>query len=172
MRCLTGSPVTTLTSASIRWISLRRTAGIVFLLGGLCACSPERGPAPQRLSTAEIRINDKALTVEVARAPEERRTGMMHRFEIGPDEGMLFVFAEPQVLSFYMKNTHVPLSVAFIQADGTIDRIRGMTPHRLDPVTSRRPCLYALEMPQGWFADHDIWEGQRVAVPESITAAE
>ena len=144
----------------------------MLLLGGLCACSAERGPAPQRLSTAEIRINDKAVAVEVARTPDERRTGMMHRLEIGPDEGMLFVFPEPQFLSFYMKNTYVPLSIAFIQADGRIDRITGMTPHRLEPVTSRRPCLYALEMPQGWFGEHEIWEGQRVILPERFTAWE
>ena len=84
--------------------------------------------------------------------------------------GMLFVFPAPEVLHFYMKNTLVPLSIAFIRADGRIETISGMQPHDLNLTSSQGPCQYALEMPPGWFSDHKVWEGTRVVIPDDVKA--
>jgi len=140
----------------------------LLLIAALAGCNPGTPPLP----TAAITVGTVTVTVEVARTAAERQTGMMHRRKIGPDEGMLFVFPAAETLHFYMKNTHVPLSIAFIRADGTIERIAGMQPHDLTVTSSRAPCLYALEMPQGWFGDHGIWEGARVTLPEGLTASD
>lgn len=132
----------------------------------------DQSPRPQTLAKCELMVGAVKTRVEVARTGVERRTGMMHRRRIGPDEGMLFVFPGEEVLTFYMKNTHVPLSIAFIRSDGTIDRIAGMAPQSLAACASRRPCRYALEMPQGWFSKHGVWEGDRVAIPSGLKAAD
>ena len=94
---------------------------------------------------------------------------MMYRRNLGPDEGILFVFERDENLSFYMKNTYVPLSIAFIKADGTIASIADMEP--LDETRHRSgvPCRYALEMPRGWFEKHDIAEGAVVRIPGDLS---
>jgi hypothetical protein len=130
-------------------------------------CGP---PTARRrsLPTAAIRLAGRRIEVEIARTRKQRRVGMMHRRAIGPDEGMLFVFPDDAIRSFYMKNTHVPLSIAFIRADGTIDRIADMTPLSLRPHRSDTPCRFALEMPRGWFTDHGVGRGDRVEIPPGI----
>jgi uncharacterized membrane protein (UPF0127 family) len=75
----------------------------------------------------------------------------MHRKKLPDGEGMLFVFERDEMLSFWMKNTLIPLSIAFIASDGRIMEIRNMEPGNLDPVRSSRSVRYALEVPQGWF---------------------
>jgi hypothetical protein len=80
-----------------------------------------------------------------------------------PDEGMLFVFEREQILSFWMKNTPLPLSVAFIDRKGRIVEIRRMEPLDEDTRhTSRRPAMYALEMNAGWFQEHQVKVGDSV----------
>lgn len=104
-----------------------------------------------------------SLALEVADDAEERQRGLMYRQQVPEGWGMLFVFSRPQPLSFWMKNTHTPLSIAFIEDDGTITNIRKMRP--LDTTTrhrSRKPVRYALEVPQGWFREHGVEPGQRV----------
>lgn len=136
----------------------------------LAGCRGQSGPKPQSLPKTDITIGDIALSVELARTEAQRSLGMMHRAAIGENEGMLFVFPEPRVLSFYMKNTLVPLSIAFIRENGTIDRIARMTPHRLESHQSDTLCLYALEMPQGWFKQHAVKEGMKVTIPAEVKA--
>jgi hypothetical protein len=99
------------------------------------------------------------------------RTGLMFRDRLGDDAGMLFVYPRPQPLSFWMKNTRLPLSIAFIRADGSIANLRDMTP--FDEKTfhqSDGECLYALEVNQGWFARHGIVQGQRVRFLKTVDA--
>ncbi|MDR0644024.1 MAG: DUF192 domain-containing protein [Treponema sp.] len=92
------------------------------------------------------------LVAEVAETMEERQRGLMFRKELADGKGMLFVFERDQILSFWMKNTHIPLSIAFIGGDGRIVEIHDMEPMNLASVRSSRSCRYALEVPQGWFA--------------------
>jgi len=149
-------------------------AGLRFvcILLAIACCGCDDSPSPQSLPQVAITIGGKELLVEVARTKEQRALGMMHRKKIGPDEGMLFVFPQAEKLSFYMKNTHVPLSIAFVRSDGVIDRITGMAPQTLTSHTSRTPCLYALEMPQGWFAQHGVLIGAKITLPPDLDAVD
>ena len=150
---------------------LRRRALIRGLTALLLLSACSRAPEPQRLPTTEIEIGGRTIPVEVARTREQREVGMMHRRKLGPDEGMLFVLPRERDLSFYMKNTYVPLSIAFIRSDGAIANIAHMEPLTLSLHKSRLPCRYALEMPQGWFGRHGVHEGARVEIPAALSAA-
>jgi len=143
------------------------TWGLALLAAG---CGGRAGPRPQSLVKVRIEVGGRPLSVEVARTETERRTGMMYRGRLGANEGMLFVFPEPQILSFYMKDTYVPLSIAFIRANGMIDRITEMTPRSLAIHESNTLCLYALEMPQGWFEKRGIREGAKVTIAAETDA--
>lgn len=145
-------------------MKLLRWALLLLILLPACA----RGPAPQRLAKATLGVGGRAVTVEAACTDAQRQTGLMHRRRLGPDEGMLFVFRREQELAFYMRNTHVPLSIAFLRADGTITNIADMAPLTLQSHYSRLPCQYALEMPQGWFDRHRVREGDRIDLPADL----
>jgi len=86
----------------------------------------------------------------------------MNRFSLKPDHGMLFIFERPEPLSFWMRNTFVALSIAFISADGRILNIEDMRPQTDDPHWSKGAALYALEMKKGWFAERGIVAGALV----------
>lgn len=111
------------------------------------------------LPTTVLTIGDHKLTAEIARSPDERSTGLMNRFSLKPDHGMLFVFERAEPQAFWMKNTFVPLSIAFIADDGRIINIEDMKPQTEDSHWSRGPARYALEMKKGWFADRGIGPG-------------
>ncbi|MCF6158179.1 MAG: DUF192 domain-containing protein [wastewater metagenome] len=105
------------------------------------------------------------LEVELAITPEEHTRGLMHRTTLKNNEGMLFIFPKETVLSFWMKNTSIPLSIAFIKADGRIIQIESMKPYSLDTHISKEKVMYALEMKDGWFKTHNVGEGDRVKIP-------
>ncbi|MDR0494555.1 MAG: DUF192 domain-containing protein [Treponema sp.] len=136
---------------------------LIILNAGFAAC------ASGKLKTAVLSvINEDSepvrITVEIARTEEERALGLMHRKKLPDGEGMLFIFERDQQLSFWMKNTLIPLSIAFIASDGRITEIRDMRPHDLNPVQSSRSVRYALEAPQGWFARAGIKPGNTVII--------
>ncbi len=104
-----------------------------------------------------------SLALEVVDTPEGRQRGLMYRKEMPEGWGMLFVFEESRPLGFWMKNTYLPLSIAFLTEDAVISNIRKMRP--LDEVTrhrSRGAAKYAIEVPRGWFQSHGVKPGQRV----------
>jgi uncharacterized protein len=111
------------------------------------------------LPTTTLTINGQNVVAEVVSTPEQRATGLMNRFSLQPDHGMLFVFEQPQPLGFWMKNTFIPLSIAFIDANGKIVNIEDMRPQDESTHWSRGVALYALEMKQGWFAGKKIAAG-------------
>lgn len=127
-----------------------------------------RSPQPQCCPTLEIQIGGRTLRVEAARTEAQRVTGMKHRRKLGPDEGMLFIFPRDEVLHFYMKDTPAPLSVVFLRSDGVILNIAHMEPLTTLSHRSRLPCRLALEMPQGWFAQHGVKEGDRIGLPPDL----
>jgi uncharacterized membrane protein (UPF0127 family) len=104
-----------------------------------------------------------SLKAEAAISDDERARGLMKRKNLPEGEGMLFVFDRDHILSFWMKDTLIPLSIAFISHDGRILEIRDMRPGDLTPVRSSRSARYALEVPQGWFGRSGIRPGDRVA---------
>ncbi|MCV2883627.1 DUF192 domain-containing protein [Aestuariibacter sp. AA17] len=116
--------------------------------------------------TILIEVNNQPLTVEYASTYEERNKGLMHRKTLCSDCGMLFNFQHSRYASMWMKNTYIPLDVAFIQSDGKILDIKPLSPHDLTPVGSSGEVHYALEMNQGWFEKNNVKEGDKIRVIE------
>jgi hypothetical protein len=112
--------------------------------------------------TATVKVGPHALRVEVVATEADRMKGLMHRKSLGRDDGMLFIFDEPGYHSMWMKNTFIPLSVAFIDRDGTILNILDMEPHTEDPHISAGPSIYAIETNKGWFAAKKVKAGDKV----------
>ncbi len=122
------------------------------------------------LSTIEAELAGRTVVIELAITPQEQRQGLMYRESMPDNHGMLFVYRQPQYMSFWMKNTKIPLSIAFIREDGIIGNIEDMEPHTgpFDPVKNYRSTyksLYALEMNQGWFDTHGLNAGERIELP-------
>ena len=115
------------------------------------------------LPTRTLTIGKEKAVVEVVDTEQQRATGLMNRFSLQPDHGMLFVFDRPQPLAFWMKNTYIPLSIAFVDADGTILNIEDMKPQDESTHWSRGSALYAVEMKQGWFRGKNVEPGAKVA---------
>ena len=105
------------------------------------------------------------VRAEIARTDSQRQQGLMYRKELKDGEGMLFIFERDQILSFWMKNTLIPLSIAYIASDGRIVEIFDMEPGNLNPVMSSRSVRYALEVPQGWFSRVGLAPGDRLDNP-------
>jgi uncharacterized protein len=126
----------------------------------VAADRPQKGLKTVSLSSRGIEIK-----AELARTEEEMAKGLMFRTELSEGRGMLFAYATDQRLSFWMKNTLIPLSIAFIAADGTIVDILDMTPLSLAPIRSTRSVRYALEVPRGWFDRVGIKAGDRFDIP-------
>ena len=147
-------------------------AGLIRLLRAGClalsVAGLARGAAPaEPLPTIPLTINGHKIVVEVAATPERRSLGLMHRFSLQPDHGMIFVFERPEPQGFWMKNTFIPLSIAFIAADGRIINIDEMQPQDESTHLSRAPALYAIEMRKGWFTERGIRSGDLVkGLPE------
>lgn len=118
----------------------------------------------------QITINNTPLNVKLARTPKEMARGLMDTQGADPNklksnEGMLFVYAEEDYLSFWMKNTSIPLSIAFIGADKRIQQIEDLEPHNETSVKSKQPAQYALEVNRGWFNKHNIQIGDSITIP-------
>ena len=105
------------------------------------------------------------VAAEIAEKQEDRNHGFMERKNIPDGTGMLFVFEKDQILSFWMKNTPHPLSIAYIDSKGKIRNIYDMTPYSLSSIISTVSVRYALEVPQGWFKKNGITEGDVVILP-------
>ena len=99
------------------------------------------------------------IDAQVAVSPQEQQTGLMFRKEMPPQEGMLFVFRQPSTQCFWMKNTLLPLTAAFVADDGRIVNLVDMKPQTLDSHCSEEPVRFVLEMNQGWFAKKNIRKG-------------
>jgi uncharacterized membrane protein (UPF0127 family) len=113
--------------------------------------------------TTELTVDGITITAEVADEDEERQRGLMHRDSLPENHGMLFVYPEERTLSFWMRDTRIPLDIAFLDGRGTIVDIQQMEPQSDEQHRSAEPAMYALEMRQGWFADHGIEIGARVS---------
>ena len=105
-----------------------------------------------------------SVLVEIADTDALRQQGLMHRTELKDGHGMLFIFDQDQILSFWMMNTLIPLSIAYIRYDGRILEIYDMEPGNLNPVSSSRSVRYALEVPQNWFSRAGIRPGDRLII--------
>ncbi len=117
------------------------------------------------LAAVEIQVGDAILSVEVVDCHKTRAQGLMGRKELAEGKGMLFVYPAPEKLVFWMKNTLIPLSIAFFDENKKILNVADMDPPKPDSplrtYSSVKPALYALEVPQGWFIRHEIGPGAK-----------
>ena len=116
----------------------------------------------RKLPIIPVSINKTVIESEVADTAEVRRTGLMNRTSLGEFQGMLFVFEKEQQLSFWMKDTTIPLSIAYISKSKVIQEIYDMEPLSQKSIQSRHSVLYALEVNQGFFEAHNIQKGDKV----------
>lgn len=117
---------------------------------------------PQRLSTIKLTAGMHVLQVEVAQTPEEHSIGLMFRKSMPTNDGMIFIFDRPGQQCFWMKNTLLPLSVAFVSDDGSIANIEHMLPQTLDSHCSTKEVRFVLEMNDGWFDRRGIKPGMKL----------
>ena len=148
--------------------SMKRAAFFCLLLGFLTAAGQQT--AQEQLPTVILSVNGRKIVAEVADEPQERSAGLMFRKNLPTDSGMLFVFPEPERAAFWMKNTTLPLSVAYLNQSGTILEIHDLEPLNEKPVPSAfQNIAYALEMSQGWFARNQVLAGDRIVGLPDLT---
>ena len=116
----------------------------------------------QRLATLPLRAGMHVIQAQLAVAPEERATGLMHRRDMPQHEGMLFVFESRETQCFWMRNTLLPLTIAFLADDGRVVSMTDMQPLDETSHCSSEPVRYALEMNQGWFAKRGFKPGMKL----------
>jgi len=135
---------------------MRRIVALFVLAAGSAAA--QQPPLP----VVELGVGMHRIRAEVADRDATRAVGLMHRATLPPNGGMLFVFDEAGRHCMWMKNTPLPLSVAFIDAEGAVVNIADMQPHTETAHCAERPVPYALEMAQGWFAERGVRAGFRL----------
>jgi uncharacterized protein len=148
-------------------VCFRRAPG--FLLFAVLVVLAAAAGCQSPTEKVTIRAAGQDLRVEVARTDAQREHGLMGRKNLGPRDGMIFVFDRDQRLSFWMKNTPTPLSIAFLSAEGKILQIEDMEPFSEKITLSRLSARYALEMRKGAFAQLGITEGAVATFPPGFT---
>jgi uncharacterized membrane protein (UPF0127 family) len=138
---------------------LRRAAALASLCVAALAAAQD---GPQRLAQIRLNAGIHNINAEVATTPEQREIGLMFRPSMPAGDGMLFVFDRSSKQCFWMKNTLIPLSVAFLADDGSVVNIDDMKPQTLDGHCSTKPVRFVLEMNEGWFAKRGIKAGSRL----------
>jgi uncharacterized protein len=145
-------------------LHLLRRAGLVFVALVALSATAQTGPQLQ-LPRTKLNAGMHVLDVQLAQTPEQRQIGLMWRKDMPQHEGMLFVFEQPAKQCFWMRNTLLPLSAAFVADDGTIVNIADMKPQSDDSHCSDKPVRFVLEMNQGWFAKRQIKPGYQLGGP-------
>lgn len=140
-------------------------AGCLLVLAHAAAAQPQP-PLP----TIELQAGIHLIRAEVASDNDTRMRGLMFRERLGPNQGMLFVFQVKAQQCFWMRNTLIPLTIAFIEDDGSVVNLADMKPRSEDSHCSGRPVRYALEMEQGWFAKRGLGAGARLSGPPGVFA--
>lgn len=142
-----------------------------FILASLCLAIPFASCAQKKavtdspnptLTTATIQVGGARVVAEIAKTEVERERGLMFRSSLDDGKGMIFVFDRDEQLAFWMKNTLIPLSLAYISSDGTIRQIVELEPQSLAAVQAERSVRYALEVPRGWFERAGVRVGDKV----------
>ncbi|WCL50267.1 DUF192 domain-containing protein [Leptospira sp. GIMC2001] len=124
---------------------------------------------PGTNDTMVVKIGKASLRVEIADTPQRRSTGLMFRTKLARNEGMLFVFPNEDYLSFWMKNTKIPLSIGYFDQDGILLEIHNMKPNQTTEVyNARSKAIYALEVNQGWFKENGVSIGSVLILEKSV----
>ena len=133
-----------------------------FLVAALCALAIAPAAAQTGMPVMELTAGFHRIEAEVAATDQNRQIGLMNRRVMPPQRGMLFVFTHDNTHCMWMRNTFIPLSVAFMDGEGTIINIEDMQPQTENNHCARRPARYALEMNLGWFAQRGIKAGTKL----------
>jgi uncharacterized protein len=152
-----------LTHYSTRVTTCALTALVLVGLPLLAQAQPHR--AQLDLPRVELHIGMHRIDTQVAAQPDERSIGLMFRKDMPQHEGMIFIFEQAHVQCFWMKNTLLPLTAAFVDDSGTIVNLVDMKPQTTDSHCSQKPVRFVLEMNQGWFARKGIKAGARLSGP-------
>ena len=152
------------------FFSLLAAALVAAFLIASCSAQPADSqniskPNPS-LRTVTLEAGQVRVVAEVAETEGQRNRGLMLRKSLADGKGMLFVFESDQKVTFWMKNTSIPLSVAYIGSDGTILQILDLVPFSLEPRPSERSVRYALEVLQGWFGRAGLKVGDKFVIPQ------
>ena len=137
-----------------------RWAGAIALLCAATLAPAQEGP--QKLAQVRLNAGIHNINAEVASTPQQREIGLMFRNAMPTNDGMLFVFEQAGQQCFWMRNTLIPLSIAFIGDDGSVVNIDDMKPQTLESHCSAKPVRFVLEMNEGWFAKRGIKAGSRL----------
>jgi uncharacterized protein len=158
------------------------SAALVFflILGGSISCGQQSStapttsasPAPQSLPTVTMTIGSKPFVLQKALNESERETGLMHVDAMPADRGMIFAFAQEQPLSFWMKNTHIPLDLIYLDHNGQVVAIQQGRPFDLTDLPSGKPAKYVIELNLGGAASAGLKVGDVVSVPPEVTATD
>ena len=140
--------------------------GLALLLASGCGRSQQPAP-PAAVKTVSdyftIKVGDRSVRMQLAVTEPEMEHGLMERRDLAPDEGMLFVYAQPQQMSFWMHDTPTPLDIGFFDRDGRLQEVYQMQPFDESTVASRsRELQFALEMNQGWFGGNGVRPGAQL----------
>ena len=153
---------------TLRLAVLSLVLGLGLLGAGPTATPPAaaQGQAQPTLPMVTLQAGIHLVKAEVADDGRKRAIGLMFRESLAPNHGMLFVFREKAGHCFWMRNTLIPLSIAFLDDDGTIVNIEDMAPRSEDSHCPKRPVRFALEMEQGWFGKRGLAAGAKLASPQ------
>ena len=138
---------------------LRRAVAVVALSAAGLVAAQE---GPQRLGQVKLTAGIHVINAELATTPRQREIGLMHRPSMAANDGMLFVFERAGQQCFWMRNTLIPLSIAFLDDDGSVVNLDDMAPETLEGHCSTKPVRYVLEMNKGWFAKRGIKPGSKL----------
>ncbi|WP_411992966.1 DUF192 domain-containing protein [Agarivorans sp. DSG3-1] len=136
----------------------------IFLLSFLLSVNATATPEKVTFSSVEVRVKQQVYVLEYAYSGEQRTRGLMYRQSLCEDCGMLFNFQQPKRAGLWMKNTYLPLDVAFIRQDGRISEIRSMQAHDVRLTVAKQNILYAWEMNLGWFSKNAIQVGDMASI--------
>ena len=141
---------------------MKKFASLLIVLCLAGAALAQETPQTQ-LQRITLSAGIHQMDIQVALTPEQHQIGLMYRSEMPQNEGMLFVFQAPSKQCFWMKNTLLPLTAAFVADDGTIVNLEDMKPQTTDSHCSLKPVRYVLEMNQGWFGKKGLKAGSKLA---------
>lgn len=156
-------------------------AAVIAMTGAGAGCAKDEGstllskataaPAKSGAEHFPIKVGDQTVRMQLAVRPAEMQRGLMERRNLGPDDGMIFVYERPQQMSFWMHNTPAPLDIGFFTRDGILQEVYPLHPFDETSVTSRSSELqFALEVNQGWFRDKGVKPGAKLDL-EALAAA-
>lgn len=145
--------------------TMKRLLSSCLLLATLLSAALAQPQAQLNLPRVTLNAGMHLIQAQVATTPEQQALGLMHRQEMPVNEGMLFIFERPSRQCFWMQNTLLPLTAAFIADDGTIVNLADMQPRTTDSHCSTQPVRFVLEMNQGWFAKRGLQAGSRLGGP-------